>query len=135
MLIFSLVPPPNWPYTYSYTSLYKLSPSPSLPGLNLYFKNLRLAFYLRYDYELTPYLVLLNDFNFISISEGSVMISLIESGLDLPEPLRLTTGISDAVPWLNLPYGIDVEYLLFADNKTGGSPSEFMNAVLFFLVF
>jgi hypothetical protein len=52
--------------------------------------------------------VLLNDFNFISIRFGSVIISRIDNGFALPEPLRLTTGIYEADPWLSLPYGIDV---------------------------
>lgn len=62
----------------------------------------------------------------MSIKDGSVMISLIDRGLDLPDPFRLTTGIYEAVPWLSFPSGIDVEYLLFDDSRTGGSPSEFI---------
>lgn len=76
---------------------------------------------------------MLNDFNFISIKLESVIISRIDIGFGfaLPEPFRLTTGIYDADPWLSLPSGIEVEYLLPADKRIGGSPSEFISQFYF----
>lgn len=67
----------------------------------------------------------------MSIKDGSVIISRIDSGLALPDPFRLTTGISDAEPWLSFPSGIDVEYRLFEDNRTGGRPYEFICSFIF----
>lgn len=58
-------------------------------------------------------------------------MSLIEIGFVLPEPFLLTTGIYDADPWLNLPSGIDVEYLLFDESSTGGRPSVFICSFIF----
>lgn len=46
----------------------------------------------------SPSRLLLNDFSFMSMRLGSVIMSRIERGLAFPDPFRLTTGISEAEP-------------------------------------
>lgn len=70
--------------------------------------------------------MLLRDFSFLSIRFESVIIYRIDNGLVLPDPFLLTTGIYDADPWLSLPYGIEVEYLLVEERSTGGRPYVFI---------
>ncbi len=116
ILIFGFLPSESCPYA-SELLLLRSSFSSDEFGLNLYFKNLRFAFYFRSDSRLIlkswlVWLFWLKSLSFLSICEGSIKNSLVVDGFPsrwVESPLLdWMTGIYVAEIWESLPSGMEV---------------------------